>query len=359
MGYGAVSPMLRGSDGAYYSLINLHGPDSGRCPFRAVDITDPSGFRGRGPSGVFDHRWRSPYLAGPPGSRCAKLNSSESKAAPHTNVRRIVSDGPLEFVSFGGGGGSGVNVGIGYSFSQQPAYEKALTEFGERQTLVLDGLSRWGGRNIQASYPSLLDHASPRLGRAIGDDGSIEDGDNYMLTNGDAELYVYFGSAGNNLLRRRVHFSSTPPAPPPPPPPPLPAGCATLLVSGAGRASANGLYHRVPGKTSDGMPLFQAEDTAHQIRRVDSIHDGHIWQLARDETSDEALCMTLSSSDKNAASLMPLTNGWRCEMTTVGARVVPASVVSKGKTDDDDTTVNVEAIQVEKMVLPGPAPTLR
>ena len=69
--------------------------------------------------------------------------------------------------------------------------------------------------------------------------------------------------------------------------------------------------------------------------------------------------MTLSSSDKNAASLMPLTNGWRCEMTTVGARVVPASVVCKGKTDDDDTTVNVEAIQVEKMVLPGPAPTLR
>ena len=275
-----------------------------------------------GPSGAFDHRWRSPYLPGPPASRCAKLNSSESKAAPHTNVRRIVSGGPLKFISFGGGGGSGANAGVGYSFSQQPAYEKALTQFGERQTLVLDGLSRWSGKSLTASYPSLLDHASPRLGRALGDAGSIEDGDNYMLTDGDAELYVYFGSAGDNILRRRVHISSMPPVPPPPPPSPLPADCATLLVSGAGRASANGLYHRVPGKTSDGAPLFQTKDTAHQIRRVDSIQDGHIWQLAPGDTASEALYM--SSPDKNAATLMPPTNGWRCDMATKGERVVPA-----------------------------------
>lgn len=210
MGYGAVSPMMRGSDDAYYSLINLHGPDAGRCPFRASDITNPSGFRGRGHSGAFDHRWRSPYLPGLPGGRCAKLTGSESQGAPHTNVRRIVGGGQQKYISLGGGGAGG----IGYSFSEEPAYEKAMIGGfdSERRGLVLEGLSRWGGKTVHSAYPSLLDHASPRLGRVLGDAGSVEDGDNYLLTDG-AELFVYFGAAGDNILRHKLRFSSTPPAP--------------------------------------------------------------------------------------------------------------------------------------------------
>ena len=312
-GYGAVSPMLRGSDGAYYSLINLHGPDSGRCPFRAADITTPSGFRGRGPSGAFDHRWRSPYLPGPPGERCAKLTPGvESSGAPHTNVRRIVGmNGQQRYVSLGGSGSGG---GIGYSFSQEPAYEKAMIGgFDElRRELVLEGLSRWGGtaKPVQ-SYPSLLDHASPRLGRSLGDSGSIEDGDNYLLTDG-SELYVYFGAAGGNILRHRVRFSTSPPVPVPPPPPPTPADCTTLLVRGAGRDAANGLYHMMPISK---LTLFQKGN--YQIRRA-----ADAWEVVSTTSGkDQVLYMALTAAN---ATSMPPTSGWRCEMATADQRIVPA-----------------------------------
>ena len=110
----------------------------------------------------------------------------------------------------------------------------------------------------------------------------------------------------------------------PAPPAPTPADCTTLLLSGAGRVSANGIYHLMPGKTSGGCPVFQNE-RYHQIRRVAA---GNAWEVASGGSDGAILYMTMGN-----ATTMPPMNGWRCEMATTGERVVPApaSVVCQTK----------------------------
>ena len=232
-GYGAVSTLLRGSDGGYYGLLNLKNdstdpahPSSGatRCPVRTADLTDPGAFRARGASGAFDVRWRSPYLptgpGGPPppateNNLCATISSKNASLAPHTCIRRIVGgsrvgggSGNRTYVSIVSGGLRAGNLTARYSFSSEPAFERAMFDFNEAGELVLDGFP-----GQHAGYTALLDHASPRLGRALGDAGSVEDGDNFALTDlgagapaGASELFVYV-VAGHDILRRRVRFS--------------------------------------------------------------------------------------------------------------------------------------------------------
>jgi hypothetical protein len=254
--------------------------------------------------------------------------------APHTCIRRVVGDGgggpnSEKYVSVAGGASDTIR----YSFSAQSAFEKAMYDFRDSHELFLEGFSRWGKATDGVGYTALLDHASPRLGRAQGDANSVEDGDNYALTNGgigkpgESELFVYIASAGHNILRRRVRFSSSPPSPPPAPPPAPPAECNTLLVSGAGRGSANGLYHRLPpSNSSDGCPIFQKANAEYQIHRTsDPAGTKHFWRLvAQDEVGG---LPALYDNQGEGKPPMPPTSGWTCTRTsspTGGARVLPA-----------------------------------
>ena len=154
--------------------------------------------------------------------------------------------------------------------------------------LSLHSADRWQTVDGYVLYPVLLDHSSPALGEAKARAAMSasakqmwhEDGDNYALTSLTSQsLWLYFVSSGHNILRRRVHFSTVVPPPPPPPPPPLPAGCASVVVVGAGVAAANGAYERRAARPG-ASPVFR-KDAEHQIYFV-NVSGYSAWHLAHE-----------------------------------------------------------------------------
>jgi hypothetical protein len=99
-GYGAISPILRGGDGAYYGLINIAGTNQaqigGNCMFRSANPSDPASYRGWDGSN-FTVKWQSPYTAaagddsvGPAGV-CSTLPTNLSTPfSEHVCFRRMV-----------------------------------------------------------------------------------------------------------------------------------------------------------------------------------------------------------------------------------------------------------------------------
>ena len=265
-GYGAVSTLLRGSDGAYYGLINIAGSSQeeggvapGNCPIRSADLGNPSAYRARGASGAFDVKWADPYSSAPqPGQgACATVEvTGTSPLAAHVCLRRMVggSAASPRFVAVGDAARA-----VRYAFSYEPDVERALFNWTGAGQIELD-LDRWEGPEGRVLYPVLLDHGAPSMGAATGDPVLAEDGDNFALTSMQSDsLYLYVVISGRNIVRRRVLMSNSPPPPPPPPLPPLPRDCVRVRLSGAGNATANGVYSRTNETSSDGAPVFRME----------------------------------------------------------------------------------------------------
>merc|ERR1719223_365281 len=102
-GYGAISPMLRGADGAFYGSIHVinrcdnhsaicGNTTAGNCLWRAADLKDPSSFRARDRSGNFTVRWSSAYApGGEDGEACATLPvTPDGPFGSHVVFRKIV-----------------------------------------------------------------------------------------------------------------------------------------------------------------------------------------------------------------------------------------------------------------------------
>lgn len=328
-GYGAISTMLPGSDGAFYGLINVAGASqqqagvpAGNCVFRTESLANPHAYRALGADGAFSVRWRDPYTSGSDGAgRCATIpTNATSPLAPHVCIRRIVpGSSSSRYVALGDHSGA-----VRYAFSEKPDFEDALLSWGPPRLLEMAGLSRWvtptGSAHVL--YPVLLDHRSPDMGDAHGDPGN---GDNYALTSLDSStLFLYIVASGRNVLRRRVLFSDLPPSPPAPPPPPPPADCQALRVSGSGARTADGVYARTE-RTSSGAPVF-AKDATHQIYRtnVTGAADGLAWHLGDEGVAGSVLYVNVGPS----APLMPPAAGWQLGPDqSVGTPPAPAGVV--------------------------------
>ena len=249
-GYGALSSMLRGSDGAFYGSINVivePGCNStkqplcgktkaGNCLWRAADLFDPASFRGRDSAGRFSVQWFNPYVkhsntttAGicetipvtnasalgkhvtfrkivfPPSSASAKANAPAFIALSDANIVRQNSSGG--FRSYGS---------VKYAFSSETDFAAVMrggvSSWSAPKYLHLDALHP----TRDYKYPTLLDSRSPDLGRAEGTVGAQEDGDSFALASvsagGRSSLYVYvqWGGEGGGNMRRNVRLRMVP-----------------------------------------------------------------------------------------------------------------------------------------------------
>lgn len=317
-GYGAISPMLQGSDGAFYGVINVAGGADalppgqlgGNCPFRATNLFDPTSFRARDAKGGYSVQWYNPYLTNTSAGDgvCATISTAgDAPVTPHACFRRVVSQSGLPPYTVVG---PLPGLGIQYAWSFSPSFEDALDTFEQARTLALDGVQRWVSPEGRVLYPVLFDAASPDLGQAFLRSTSLqEDGDNFLLVNGSKtsnSLYLYFVASYRNILRHRVRFSDSPPAPPVTPPPP-PAGCKVFVVSDAGDKTAEGTYVRSETRTSDGLPVFEL-DEAHTLYRFNGA-----WRIGQ-------FAVQVSYSSTVLNTTLPHSEGW----ATVLATAVPA-----------------------------------
>ena len=318
-GYGAVSPMLRGEDGAYYGVINIAGnqgnQSAGNCPFRTNSPTDPLSYRGW--DGVnYTVQWHSAYSGNGQSGVCAVLETNYNTAfSEHVNFRRIAAPlasraGWPSFMVVGTGRGFPPEGEVRYAFSYEKDFAKAVTgAWTDPRYITLDA-GRWLDSHNHVLYPVIMDTSSPELGAATASsstdtDDLREDGDNYVLLgNGSANLFIVTtGVHARNVLRRRVYFdlhSSPQPNPPQPPDPPvgptIPLTCRTIRVRGAGISAFDGLYHKTtppstrPGvrknvfsdhlsprrnltghENSFGLRLFYAKDSAHHLYQLNGV----------------------------------------------------------------------------------------
>eukprot|EP00040_Diaphanoeca_grandis_P027754 m.158820 g.158820 ORF g.158820 m.158820 type:complete len:546 (+) comp31109_c0_seq1:164-1801(+) len=312
-GYGAISTMMRGSDGAFYGFINIAGDSNssgvppGNCPFRVEDLSDPTSYRGRDAEGRYTVQWKDPYVdPGLQNGHCSVVaTTSESPLAPHVCTRRIVNSANSStptFISVGDHGST-----MRYTFSYEQDYEKAMDNWTEPRQLEFTDAGRWstsyGAGHLL--YPVILDHESPDIARLSGDDHIYEDGINFAVTSlSSKSLYVYFVGSFRNILRRKVSFSRDAPPPAPPAPPPNdPSQCSQLQVSGAGEVDMNGIYVRT-NRTTDECPIF-AMGTTHQIYRV-NISGGHEWHMGHYEVSVAYVNMAVA----NQTSTVPPISLW-------------------------------------------------
>ena len=256
-GYGAISSMLRGADGAFYGSINVivepgcnattqplcGRTKAGNCLWRAANLFDPASFRGRDSAGNFSVQWLNPYLEHPSTTMAGICDTlpvtNESVLGMHVTFRKIVF--PKSFAqtqsqtqtqtptyialsdaniihenSTGGFHSKGM---VRYSFSSDPDFGSALSA----------GMSRWSKPKYldlqppphvsgDYKYPTLIDSRSPELGRLGGTVESGEDGDSFALASASAgegsasSLYVYvqWGGKGGGNMRRNVHLRMVP-----------------------------------------------------------------------------------------------------------------------------------------------------
>jgi len=232
-GYGAISPMLPGTDGYYYGLINVAGNSNasgvppGNCLLRTPDLTDPAAFRGMDKDGGYTVQWHSPYEDTAAGwGLCHTVPTSDATPlAPHACFRQVHSpSGSTEWPTFLASGDVGTVEGaVRYAWSYETAWERAITNWTAPRVLPLVNATRWMSLDTDVLYPVLFDVTSPALGEATGTIASQEQGDNFALVSPQStELYLYIVTTAHAVLRHKLVVSHTaPPPPPPPPPPPL------------------------------------------------------------------------------------------------------------------------------------------
>eukprot|EP00041_Stephanoeca_diplocostata_P026334 m.708418 g.708418 ORF g.708418 m.708418 type:complete len:1023 (-) comp22938_c1_seq8:248-3316(-) len=293
-GYGAVSPMFKGGDGAYYGIINIAGYDpvqkGGNCAFRTDAPFDPTSYRGWNGT-HFSVVWHNPYTSASttrlhgmaqPRSICQVfVTNTTTPFSEHVCFRRMVwsatdrsnANGALPtYVAIGTTTGN-IDT-IRYAYSWEEDFAVAITgEWSPPQTLFLDA-TVWMGKRA-ALYPVMLDVNAPIVGAGTGDADIMEDGDNYALVS-NGSTYVYFVAGGRDVIRRKLTFSLRGPQPPPIPPAPLPEACTVIQVINAGNASANGVYTRLDN-VSGAMYMFQKDASAQIYGPInDCWHLGHI-----------------------------------------------------------------------------------
>lgn len=274
-GYGAVSSMIRGKDGAFYGLINVqnqcpHGSGScghipaGNCIWRAANLKDPTSFRARDRDGNFTVQWASAYEPGGlDKGECATLPvTPDGPFGSHVTFRKVVPPRRRD-----GDGRVPTYIALSDVYPDKGRVKYSMTyeaDFG------------WAVRNINASwskpqfldldgldyrYPTLLDARSPELGETISGLAAQEDGDSYALVS-----YPQQDA------------------------PPRPGPVVSVRVVGAGDQACNGLYLKkaVPEGFNSVSDLFRLDEYHSIYRQADEWHIAHlgveVWYSTRDST---------------------------------------------------------------------------
>jgi hypothetical protein len=300
-GYGAISSMLYGGDGAYYGLINVKNNcknssstcgdiPAGNCIWRAHDLRDPASFRARDQAGNFTVLWASAYEpAGQGKGACATIPVTEDAPfGEHVTFRKIV---PRDHQNSSSSGSQPTFIALGdvspfkgrvkYSLSYEKDFGAAMrninTSWTEPQYLDLDGMAYF--------YPTLIDTRSPQLGEVSGGVEAQEDGDSFAL----------------------ISYPTTFP--------PRPSPVTLVRVAGAGSSACNGLYTKAgvpPGFGS--VSHFFRLDANHSIYR-----NSGVWHIAR-----LGVEVWYSSQDASPLEGSPPSTGW---VLAKGEVPAPASVV--------------------------------
>jgi len=342
-GFGAISEMMQGADGAWYGLVYAAGRGEqlrGMCPFRSTDLGNPGSFKGWDGAG-YTVTFADPYSNPPPNPGehvCTVVPGSTEWHSSHPQPRRLAltedeerllrAGAPLEGEPGGGGGGggqragsrsagsagaappgpayvttgdySGVHAEIEFRFSAAPDFAHAVTNWSQAIQVFDTGLTRELNVGRGLIYPTLLDARSPELGR-----------DSYDIATNKSTLLLV--NVARNIFARRVVFTSSPPPPPPPPLPPAPANCTSFEVRGAGEPDVDGTYFMTK-QTADGVPVF-SKDATRQLYREQGI-----WRLAQ----MTVLVYYEPSSEVPVGSVRPPPEDWRISR---GMRPAPATVI--------------------------------
>jgi hypothetical protein len=302
-GYGAVSSMLCGADGACYGLINVVNDcensssacgniPAGNCIWRANDLRDPASFRARDQAGNFTVQWASAYAPGGEGKgACATLPvTTDGPFGKHVVFRKIVpranqSGGSIQPTFIALGDVPPANGRVKYSLSYEQDFGVAMLNINKSWTkprfLDLDGIESY-------HYPTILDTRSPQLGEVGGSVESQEDGDSFAL--------VSYPTTG----------------------PPRPGPVASVRVEGAGSSACNGLYMKAavpPG--FDSVSHYFRLDANHSIYQ-----NNDVWHLAR-----LGVDVWYSSTDPSPLEGSPPSTGWFLAGGNEGKAPAPSSVV--------------------------------
>jgi len=333
-GYGAVSSMLRGADGAFYGLINVKNDchnngsapslcgniSAGNCIWRAENLKDPASFRARDTTGNFTVQWGSAYMpGGEDKGACATLPAAVGGPfGEHVTFRKIVAPTVTDatrsepqqqqqqqqqqqptFIALGDV--PPFSGRVKYSLSYAEDFGTAMREINaswtQPQFLDLDGLGSY-------FYPTLIDVRSPQLGEAIGGVEAQEDGDSFALAS-----YPF-------------------------PAPPRPGAVESVRVAGAGTSACDGVYTRsaVPPGFGSVSNFFRMDDT-HSVYQ-----DGSAWHLA--QIGVKVWYTSIDPSPAGSGGGPPST-GWAVADGNEGAKPAPASVevVKRGPnvTSDDSS----------------------
>ena len=303
-GYGAISPMLRGADGAFYGSINVvnrctNGSaacgdiPAGNCVWRASDLRDPSSFRARDDTGNFTVQWASAYAPGGEGKGdCATIPVTEDGLfGSHVTFRRIVpptqphQQGSVSrqptFIALGDATMGRVKYSLSYEEDFGTAMRNINTSWTKPQFLDLGGM--------KYVYPVLLDVRSPTLGQMSGTVEGQEDGDSFAL--------VSYPTAG----------------------PPRPGPVASVRVGGAGLSACNGVYTKAPVP-----PGFESVSHLFRLDESHSIYQNEKeWHLAH-----LGVTVYYSSKDMSSPGGGPPSTGWVLATGNTGQAPPPTSVVS-------------------------------
>ena len=330
-GYGAVSTMLRGADGAFYGLINVKNDcpnngsapspcgniSAGNCIWRAANLKDPASFRARDPTGNFTVQWGSAYVpGGEDKGACATLPAAvEGPFGEHVTFRKIVPPTAADttrsekqqqqqqptFIALGDV--PPYSGRVKYSLSYAEDFGAAMRDINnswtQPQFLELEGLG--GGGYF---YPTLLDVRSPQLGEASGGVEAQEDGDSFALAS--------------------YPFSA----------PPRPGRVESVRVAGAGSSACDGVYTRAetpPGFGS--VSNFFRMDATHSVYQNDNV-----WHLAQ-----IGVKVWYTSVDPSPAGSEggPPSTGWTVADGNAGMKPAPTSVevVSRGPSVTTDSSL--------------------
>jgi hypothetical protein len=280
-GFGALSSMIQGEDGAFYGLVysasnsrtNSTQPE-GICAFRTDSPGVPASFRGwAGKEAGFVSRWPDPYTS---------VQEEAETTAPSTCLpiaHKGSHPSPRKLVSLRGDGGGDASLPshmlltdwgsgmVAASWSWEADFAQAVTNWSKPSILDLN-LDRYVVGAKSVNYPTILDHNSPGFG------------DNSYSTVSNDTAYVY-AVVNHNIMRRRVLFLAGPAPPRPPPVAPLSRQCRKVQVRGAGLDDVNGVY--IPANhTSDGVVMYSKSDGNHQIYKY-----GGRWKIAHIKHSDQ------------------------------------------------------------------------
>lgn len=298
-GYGVVSPMLRGADGAFYGSLNIKNDcrnrsdvcgntSAGNCFWRADDLFDPTSFRARDDNGSFSVQWSNAYSPQAEGKGPCAVEpvSSDGIFGSHTVFRKLVPPAnasaatqPTYLVL---GDVTPKPNQVKYSFTYEADFGAALRSPNDSWTppqyLDLDLHS--------SVYATLLDVRSPQLGLQVGSVEAQEDGDSFALVSYPTAV------------------------------PPRPGAVTAVEVSGAGAVGCNGGYHKapVPPGFVDSVSNFFHLDATHSLYQ-----NGDTWHLAH-----LGVQVWYSSESPSPSPGCPPRDGWRL---VAGEAPPPAKVV--------------------------------